>query len=149
MTHLRSTTAVIGFLVGGVTADAEWYAIGRGGAKTTQKVEGGELIVRAPVKKIDLPVTAVILRKDTDDAGRFWLEATLLTQRDSGDGYILAFEDVVLSEIKTRGDKWAIGFDSLELARRGFRHLRELHKLEKAQARDTTNASAETGIQKN
>jgi hypothetical protein len=132
-------TVVISLVVA-VTANAEWYAIGRGDAKPTEKVEGEKLVHRVPVRKIDLHVIAIILRKDTDDAGRFWLEATLQTQRDSGDGYLLAFDDVVLGEIKTRGDKWAIGFDSLQLARRCFQHLRGLHKLDQAHARDTTKA---------
>ena len=116
----------------------EWYAIGRHGSKTSEKIEGGELVSRVPVRKIDLQVTALVLRKDTEDTGRYWLEATLLTQRDSGDGYLLAFDDIILAEIKTRGDKWAVSFDSLELARRCFQHLRKLHKLDKTQAQDAT-----------
>jgi hypothetical protein len=137
---MRHALSVFAFLVLAFHARAEWYAIGRNDAKQTETIEGGELVSRLPVRKIDLHVTALILRKDTEDAGRFWLEATLQTQRGSGDGYLLVLGDVVLGEIKTRGDKWAIGFDSIELARRCFQHLRELHKLDEAHARDATKA---------
>lgn len=116
---------------------AEWYAI-QGKPTTTIRVKEHGKSAEIPVRKLDLRVTALVLRRDTERAGYYWLEATLPEQRDSGAGYLLAFDDVVLGDIKTRGDKWAIGFDSLDLARRCFQHLRALHKLDEALARDAT-----------
>jgi hypothetical protein len=87
-----------------------------------------------------LQVTELVLRRDTERADYYWLEATLTEQRDSGDGYLLMLDDVILGTIYTRGNKWAVGFTSLDLARRCFQHLRELHKLTPKRVHDTTKA---------
>lgn len=121
-------------------ARAEWYAVGHEGATTTIRIEEHGKSSKVPVRKLNLKVTALVLRHDTENVDRYWVEATLAEQRDSGDGYLLAFGDVVLSEIRTRGNKWAIGFTSLHDARRCFRHLRKLHRLDSERARDATKA---------
>jgi hypothetical protein len=93
-----------------------------------------------PLYKLDLQVTELVLRRDTERAGYYWLEATLTEWRDSGGGYLLMLDDVVLHEIYTRGDKWAVGFESLAVARRFLEHLRKLHNLKPERVRDATKA---------
>ena len=138
MSHISSAIAFLALAFPSITL-ADWYAIY--GAPTTMiRIQEHGKSIELPVRKLDLRVTALVLRPDTEDPKHYWLEATLSEQRDSGDGYLLAFGDAVLGDIKTRGDKWAIGFDSLELAWRCFQHLRKLHKLDEAHARDATKA---------
>ena len=121
-------------------ASGDWYAVGREGATTTIRITEHGKSLDVPARKLALRVTALVLRRDTESADRYWVEATLAEQRDSGDGYLLAFGDVVLGTIYTRGNKWAIGFTSLDNGRRCFQHLRELHRLDSDHARDATKA---------
>jgi len=137
---MRHAIPIVAFLAVALQARAEWYAVGYEGATTTIRIDERGKSAKVPVRKLDLQVTALVLRRDTESADRYWVEATLAKPRDSGDGYLLAFGDVVLGEIYTRGNKWAIGFTSLDYARRCFQHLRELHQLDSEHARDATKA---------
>jgi hypothetical protein len=136
MSHFSLAIAFLAFALP-TGARAEWYAI-RGKPTTTLRLQAEGKVVEVPVRKIDLPATALVLRRDTEDAKRYWVEITLTEPRDSGDGYLLAFGDVVLSEIYTRANRWAIGFTSLEQARRCFAHLRKLHQFDSEHAKDRT-----------
>ena len=138
MSRVSSTIALLALALPSVTL-AEWYAI-RGEPATTLHIQENGKSIQVPVRKLDLRVTDLVLRPDTEDAKRYWVEATLVQWRDSGGGYLLAFGDVVLGDIYTRGNKWAIGFTSLDEARRCFQHLRKLHKLDAGHARDATKA---------
>lgn len=140
MSRLQLIFAVVTLGIPSISA-AEWYSIrGTGKPAKTIRGEAHGKTFELPLYKLDLQATALVLRRDTERADYYWLETTLTEQRDSGDGYFLAFGDVVLGEIYTRGNKWAIGFTSIDDARRCFRHLRELHRLDADHARDTTKA---------
>lgn len=139
--HMTRVTPIVAFLGLALQASGEWYEVGRERATITVRVTEPDKSFDVPVRKLDLRVTAIILRRDTEDATHYWIEATLKEQRDSGDGYLLAFDDVVLRTIYTRGNKWAIGFSSLHDARRCFQHLRKLHRLDSDHARDATKDS--------
>jgi hypothetical protein len=136
MSRVSSIIALLALALPSVSL-AEWYAI-RGEPTTTLRIQDNGKSIQVPVRKFDPRVTDLILRPDSEDAKRYWVEVTLVQWLDSGDGYLLAFGDVVLGEIYTRGDKWAIGFTSLDKARRCFQHLSKLHKLDADHARDTT-----------
>ena len=89
--------------------------------------------------KVNLQVTDLVLRRDSERADYYWLEATLTEFRDS-DVYLLMLDDLMLGQIYTRGNKWAVGFESRDLGRRCLEHLRKLHKLKPEHVRDATKA---------
>lgn len=121
------------------TVAAEWYSFrGSGRPDMTFPIEADGKTNQIPLYKFDLQVTELVLRQDTDCADYYWLEATLTQWCDSGDGYLLILDDLTLGEIYTRGNKWAIGFESLDLGRRCIEHLRKLHNLKPEQVRDAT-----------
>jgi hypothetical protein len=138
MSRVSSSIALIALTLPSV-AFAEWYSI-RGEPTTTIRIQDKGKSIQVPVRKFDPRVADLILRPDTEDAKRYWVEVTLVQWLDSGSGYLLAFGDVVLGAIYTRGNKWAIGFTSLNEARRCFLHLRKLHQLNSDHARDATKA---------
>ena len=138
MRGLFSATAIAVFGLPGVVT-AEWYS-GRGSGlpDKTFPIEVDGKTQQMPLYKLDLKVTELVLRRDTERADYYWLETTLAEFRDSGSGYLLILDDVVLHEIYTRGNKWAVGFESLDLARRFLEHLQKLHRLPPPQVRDAT-----------
>lgn len=121
-------------------SNAEWFTVYGSGkpAKTiTMKLNGGSR--RLPLYEAKLQVTDLILRRDNERAGYYWLEATLTEIRDS-DVYLFTLDDNEPLRVYTRGDKWAVGFESLDLARRALDHLKKLHKLKLEHVRDATKA---------
>lgn len=140
---MRRAFPFAAFLALAFQASGEWYAIDRTKGTGTEKIEDGHLVVRVPIRVLDLKVVAVILRETNDYLGKYVIEATLDKQRDSGNGYYLAFGQTVIHDIKTRGDKWAMGFDSLELARECLNYLQKHHKLDPSHVRDTTKTRAQ------
>lgn len=139
MRRFRSIIAIAALGFPGSSA-AEWLT-GRGSGKPakTITVEVGGKSHQLPFYKFDLQVTELVLRRDTEKSDYYWLEATLTEYRDSN-LYYLMLDDAILGEIYTRGNKWAVGFESLDLARPCLEHLRKLHKLKPEQVRDATKA---------
>ena len=125
-----------------VTCPAKWYFIQRSSPKSI-RLQVDNKTMQVPVRKVDLPVSALILRTDTERADCYWLEVTLPDTRDS-DAHMLVIDGRAVGEVYTagqvytRGNKWAIGFISLEQARRSFNYLRKLHRLDAQHARDAT-----------
>ncbi len=139
MRRLLPAIAVIVLGYPGISA-AEWLT-GRGSGKPakTITVEVDGKPHQLQFYKFDLQVTDLVLRRDTEKSDYYWLEATLTEYRDS-DLYSLMLDDLMLGQIYTRGNKWAVGFESLDLGRRCLEHLRTLHNLKPEHVRDATKA---------
>lgn len=84
-------------------------------AKGREMIENGELVNHLPLQR--LPVTAAVLRPDTDNKALFWLEFHLPERRDPGDfvyclvadGKLIRAQMVVRpSELNAKGCKWAM-----------------------------------------
>jgi hypothetical protein len=140
--HRLRTAIVLGVLnLPGISA-AEWYFCD-GESPTTIRLHVGEQSMPIAVRKVDLPVSAVVLRRDSERVDWYWLEVTLPETRDS-DGHMLVIDGRAVGQIPepgqvyTRGNRWAIGFISLEQARRCFDYLRNFHRLDAAHAHDAT-----------
>jgi hypothetical protein len=141
MTPLPASIALVAFGLT-VPSAAEWYFI-QGNSPTSIRLQVDGRSTRVSVRKVDLPVSALILRTDTERADWYWLEVSLPDTRDS-DAHMLVIDGRAVGEVYTagqvytRGNKWAIGFISLEQARRSFNYLRKLHRLDAQHARDAT-----------
>ncbi len=117
-------------------AVAEWYFID-GDSPTTVRVEFEGKAMNVPVRKVDLRVEEIVLRRDTERADYFWLEVLLPETMDS-DAHILVIEGRNIGQVFTRTRKWAIGFSSVEEGRRCLQFLRQFHRLDEKHVRDRT-----------
>lgn len=123
---------------------AKWYRI-QGESSTFIRIHADGQSMRIPVREVDLLVSALVLRHDTERPDWYWIEVTLPETRDS-DGHLLVIDDRAVGQvwdvggIYTRGDKWAVGFTSLRQARRCFYYLRTFHHLDAKHAHDATKA---------
>jgi hypothetical protein len=138
MIRFLTTLAVLTIALPSI-ATAEWFTVyGTGKPAKIIRGEHRGKPFSVGVYKVDLQATELVLRRDTERADYYWVEATLTRQRDSGDGYMLLLDGIETGTIYTRGPKWAVGFDSINDARRCFAHLRKLHRLDTGHARDAT-----------
>lgn len=137
---LRLTLFALGSVGLQSIATAEWIALygHEPEPSTTIRVafDGGK-ILQIPLRRFDLRATALVLRRDTERADYFWLEVEMPQTIDS-DGYLLVIHGHFVGQIYTRGNKWAIGFDSIEKARCCLEYLREFHHLDSQHVRDAT-----------
>jgi hypothetical protein len=117
-------------------SEAGWYSM-QGESPTKIRVEVESKAMQLPVRKIDLPVTALGLRRDTERPDYYWVEVALPETRDS-DRHLLVIAGRSVGQVFTRANKWAIGFSSLAQARRCFDYLQKFHQLDPKHARDAT-----------
>lgn len=120
---------------------AEWYYMFDGPRKAVRVQFDESPPVQLQLAKIDLPVTALVLRPDTERADYFWLEIHLpKTEAIDSDGYLLVINGRSAGQILYRGHKWAIGFNSLEKARLCLRYLHKFHNINSKDVSDKTRA---------
>ena len=115
---------------------AEWYRI-HGESPKTIRIEIEGQAMQLPLSKIELPVTALDLRRDTERSDYFWVEVSLPATRDS-DSHLLVIDGRNIGQVFTRSNKWAVGFSSLAQARSCFEYLQKFHRLDPKHARDAT-----------
>ena len=141
MSHVATLIACAVLGVPSISA-AQWYSFVDGGPRKAIRVEfDSKSSLTLQLAKIKLPVTALVLRRDTERADYFWLEAHLPeTEVIDPDSYLLVINGRSVGQIFYRGHKWAIGFSSLEQARRCLQYLRKYHHLDSEHVRDATKA---------
>ena len=135
MRHFARTIAYV-LLAGPSVAGAEWYRI-HPHSPRKMRIEMEGQGVQLPLSKIELSVTALGLRPDSEQPNYYWVEVFLPETRDS-DSHLLVINGRNIGQVFTRNSKWAVGFSSLAQARRCFDYLRKFHRLDPKDARDAT-----------
>ncbi len=78
MSRFQATVTVAIFSLPGISA-GEWYRI-QSDSPTTIRIHADGQSLKVPVRKVQLPVSALVLRRDTERSDWCWVEVTLPDQ---------------------------------------------------------------------
>ncbi|MES2981402.1 MAG: hypothetical protein V4727_03730 [Verrucomicrobiota bacterium] len=113
--------------------------------KYSKSLENGELVMRAPLKKVD--ITHVVLKEDPNTKGEYWISFHMKQAKRIGLFYYFKpMDDMKLnepffkspSEFHKEGCSWAINIKSLENGRTILELVRDAYKLQNDFAIDRT-----------
>lgn len=111
--------------------------------KHSKNIENGELVIRAPLKKVE--ITHVVLKQSPDHKNVFWLSFHMKESKSIGLLYYFKPKDDnnrdsqfyhSPSEFHKDGCSWSYSIESLEEGRRILKLVREAYKLDEKHAID-------------
>ena len=98
------------------------------------EIEKGEIVMRLGAERLKL--TQAVLRYDTEDKKKFWLELDFTKWADPGDFYVFRIGDRSYSGFKVRGEgtnerggRWAFGLTDVEVGREMLSKIAKAYNL--------------------